>query len=126
MNPKIESMQLSDYELLHEILKYKESNTTNVINMQNFLVRFIDISTIICHTCPAQIRYAHKRIKDWYSFFENEIEGKFAPVDKLAVAKAEVDNYTKNKCVVCQTNIFDGKKRYCSKKCKDLNKDGNK
>jgi len=67
---------VSDYILIEEILKYKKVTKQEVNNMQFIIRKYIDSKCTICPSCAAQIKFAHKRITNWWDKVGNELRVK--------------------------------------------------
>lgn len=96
-----------DFNTLNDIMKYTNAGKTEIFTMQQFMRKYIDKNIMICQTCPAQIRFAYKRILSWYDKYKDTF------------ILEDVNNTSEHTCIICETIITDKRKKYCSKKCKD-------
>ena len=48
------------------IMNWKKVTKYEVGEMQRFMRKYIDPKCTICPHCPAQVKFAHNRIKNWW------------------------------------------------------------
>jgi len=106
----IEDISLEDIKEIEFIIKMTQIKSQQVHRMTNFTQKYIDASVHICTHCGSQIRFAHKRLVNFYERNATVIS------ERKQVLLNPVEKHT---CKVCDTEIADGRKKYCSKKCKD-------
>ncbi len=112
MNP-INEMNLEDLKNLDNIKNYKAVTSAQVNTIQGFIRIYIDGSCSVCQTCPSQIRFAYQRLIGWANSNNTSLE-------QRRVELLELEEKKKPKqCSICNTELDDKRKSYCSKKCKD-------
>lgn len=117
----INEMTFEDAMHVKEIIAYKKVDDAKVAGMQNFAIKYIDSGIRICFTCPSQIRFTHKRIVDWHNRFEEQINliiYKHTHQEQEVTNKVATDEL--NSCEECGKQLYDKRKKYCSKTCKDI------
>jgi len=56
-----------DLNLMEQIVLSKALNKDEVFAMQQLIRKYIDHTALVCSTCPAQVRFAHTRLTNWYN-----------------------------------------------------------
>ena len=106
----INEMPLVDIREIESIIKMTHIKSNQVHRMTNFTQKYIDKSCHICGHCGSQIRFAHTRLVKWYE----------RSATAISVRKQELLNpVEKHTCKVCDTEIKDKRKKYCSNECKN-------
>ena len=70
----VNEMSLKDIEDLENVLNKKKVSSAEAADLGNQLRTYVDNRAQICHSCAAQIRFAHSRLKTWYNSNKEEIE----------------------------------------------------
>ena len=66
MNKEMKQITNEQHDEIKYILGLSKIVTGDVHKMQSIMAELIDSSVNVCTTCPAQIRFAHNRLKNWY------------------------------------------------------------
>lgn len=104
MTTTITQKQYDECELF---IKKSKITTAEVNEMMILFNKYVDSGTKCCATCPAQIRFIHKRFNGWFRQVEI-FDTEELPTELL--------------CVECEEPMYDKRRKYCSKKCRDKNK----
>lgn len=70
---QIKDMTEEDIKNFDMILGLSQIKGYQVTIMQNLLIKYVDKNCVVCPSCSGQIRFAHKRIVDFYERNVNEI-----------------------------------------------------
>jgi hypothetical protein len=60
-----------DYHNIKRLLVMKSMGGDDIILMESLIRKYIDGKCKICRHCPAQVKFAHKRLTSWW-----ELNGK--------------------------------------------------
>lgn len=63
-------MTEEDKILINKIINQTSMTSSEVSKLQGLIQRYIDPKCWICNTCPAQIRFAWVRLKEWWALQE--------------------------------------------------------
>lgn len=67
------NLQKTDLPILDTILGFKRISSDDLILMVDFMRKHIDTETTVCSRCPTQIRFAHKKLRNWVDANELKI-----------------------------------------------------
>lgn len=57
-----------DIEIIERIVKLTKITHDDTVLMGNLIRKYIDNKmSALCSSCPAQVRFAHTRLKKWYN-----------------------------------------------------------
>lgn len=94
------NIEKQDETLLTKIIKLKSVTKEEVKDMEYIMKKYIDKKATICTKCKSQIRFAHKRILNWYD-------------------KNKTTTPTKGICITCGKVLKDKRYKYCDNTCKE-------
>jgi hypothetical protein len=55
-----------DYINIIKIINATKLDGNGVILMENLMIKYVDAKCKICRHCPAQVKFAHKRLVNWW------------------------------------------------------------
>lgn len=59
-----------DREKIEMLINLTNITTSQVYQMECMIRKYIDHGVKICGTCPAQIRFGHQRLCQWYEKYK--------------------------------------------------------
>lgn len=59
-------MVKQDKELIEKLISLHSITTSGVMEMEKIMRKYIDKSCSVCAHCPGQIKFAHKRLTNWW------------------------------------------------------------
>jgi len=60
-------LQEGELEIIQMLVNAKVINKDEVKQMEFIIRKYVDHKAVICPHCNAQIRFAHKRLCNWYN-----------------------------------------------------------
>ena len=99
------NIEKQDETLLRKIIVMKKVTKHEVEELEYILNKYIDNKATICTKCKSQIRFAHKRILNWYEKNKNNIEKYTTP--------------TKGICITVGKELKDKRYKYGNNTCKE-------
>ncbi len=94
-------MTIADNKQLKKILSYKKVSSPQIAEIEAFIREYIDPTCQICYSCTSQVQFAFKRLQMWSKANKDEIEN------------------TIRKCKVCDEEITNNNKKFCSIDCRN-------
>jgi hypothetical protein len=56
----------NDYYDIIKTIKATKLDGTGIILMESLMIKYVDAKCKICRHCPAQVKFGHKRLVNWW------------------------------------------------------------
>jgi hypothetical protein len=75
-----------DYFIIKNLIGLNKMDSHQVIDMERIIRKYIDSKCTICRHCPAQVKFAHKRLVNWWDLVGQNLavrneKGQYVKID---------------------------------------------